>query len=182
MQANPKFGNTVSFMASFCLALTINWQEAHFLWHPVGEFCSPVRHRTCSCHQYRKFRALWWCTSREKHLLVPCHQGGKQQNYQLFISIILPVSSWWCTFLWHETRNLFQIHKEALKSLADWLTSSSSLQNLIKTRDCTWSTKLLNFKQKLTYTKYLQKAHLARTVNAVFFLFVFILAFFFYRY
>lgn len=50
-----------------------------------------------------------------------------------------------------KTRNLFQIHREALKSLAHRLTSSSSLQNLIKTRprDHTWSTKLLDFKHKV---------------------------------
>lgn len=74
-----------------------------------------------------------------------------------FISIdLLPVISCWCKFLWYESRNIFQMHKEALKSLADWLSvlqsaSSSSLQNLINTRprDCMWSTKLLDFKHKV---------------------------------
>lgn len=141
----------------------------------------------------RTQRALWCCTSRQKHLLVPRHQDGKLQTYQVCISIIfLPVSSWWCTFLRHkETRNLFQIHKEALKSIADWLTSSSSLQNLIKTRprDCTWSTKLLDFKYKVlkdfwktNFYQIFTEGTFGKNSKCSIFLFVFILAFYFYRY
>lgn len=103
----------------------------------------------------------------------------------LFLSIILlAVRSYWCEILWcweiHDQKPVFQMHNEALKPLAESPTSSNSLQKLINTRPrdhiCdpqnAWISNVKCWKtfENLHYTKYLYKAHLASTVNAVFFI------------
>lgn len=168
IQSNPKFGNAASFTAFYCLALTINWQEPHFLWHPVGEFCFPVRHRTCSCHRNRKFNAASPRPFKNTESTVVVHQqktarAGTMSSVRKatklpgFISVILlPVSSCWCKFLRYETRNFSKCTRKLLNHLQTGsdccsLQSSSNLQKLInmRPRDCMWSTKLLDFKHKV---------------------------------
>lgn len=180
MQENPNFGDTVRFTASFCLSLSINWQEAHLLWHPV-------RHRTCSCHQNKKFNAASPKPFKntestmvvQQQTKVPCHQHGKLQNYQLFISIILlSVSSSWCTFLHLRKPETFSKYRRKLLSNLQTGSQAASVyktslrQGLEIVHDLQnyWISKYLKTFEKLTYTRYIQKAHLVRTVNAVFFI------------